>query len=213
MNTKPLRVAFGIIGLMVVIGGIYFVSQNYKNLNTILPINNKSDKDIDANGPVVEQKADGTLEYNDNFYEQVKEKDIKELSKQSPELKDTYGIQETDAREKFVKEVLNDREPTNHMVIYNGQILSTLGVSILQGDYVTIQNDSGSEIQIKRVDVEAGLADSNNMPSETSSSNAMPAEFSIPSGTGFTANFDFLGEYKLLVDNKQFSVQVVAKYE
>lgn len=219
MESRPIRIAFLIIGAVVTIVAGYFVYLGFTGgLSGFpkLPGNSNQNQNSEVNSDVVQKdEQTGEYKYTDQFYKDVQEKTYDELVAQDPDLPDTFGIQSTEAKAKFDKEVLNGREPQNNLVEYTSAGLSTSGVYVLQGDYVTLMNKSSSDVKIIKTSSRIPNIGENGeeLPAIENSQDGISSEFNVPAGTDLTIGFDFLGEFAFDINENKFSVTVIKSYE
>lgn len=217
MQSRPIRIAFLILGVTAVIVSIYFIINSYSLLKIKELLNRSENRNLISTDKkeLIQIEENGQAKYSETFFESIKEDPYKELVMQDNDLGDSYVIQNTEAREKFTKEVINNRAQQNHIVEFDNTGLSNDHLFILQGDIVTIDNKTSEKISVERNRTPHDEVSYDEYGEEKVSPKD-PAKidiFSIESGDNLSFGFDFLGEFKLKVSDKILLVNVIKDYE
>ena len=188
--SKPVRVAFTIIGLITIILAVIIFFTNI-NVPLIPNLNNKNDVPYDE-----EYEYQQRAQYSfDDFLAESDEVTFDELKKENPELTNSASIVDTEQREKFVETTLNNREPVLHDVLILPEGITSRAMVITIGDYVKFSNELDRSITIENLSI-----------TDTNSKDTI-----IDSKDNRSFGFDFIGEFTFKVDGVEFKV-FVEKY-
>ncbi len=189
--SRPLRISFIIIGLIVLLSSAFFVGYIIKRSNFSVPfISDKKDASNVSKDKYLVVSDTGDVKTSKEFLKVADKVTTQELEVAGSDLAKSSGIQTTAEKAEFDKKILKDREPVNHYVMYENDKFSTQGIFVFQGDYVTIYNKHSRAIPVVREIKDEKI------------------EFTIQANDKGTIGFDILGKYYYLIDGRQFIVEV-----
>ncbi|PIR43100.1 hypothetical protein COV24_04410 [candidate division WWE3 bacterium CG10_big_fil_rev_8_21_14_0_10_32_10] len=116
--------------------------------------------------------------------EGVTTKDFKTLMQENPDVVKAPNVQNAELSDKYDEIVKND-SPENYKIFFDGSSLDPQNITIMQGDFVTWTNQSGSTVQV-RTDGWSGPL--------------------FEAGANSSQKFSFLGEYKYSVTDENGKV-------